>query len=92
MLTTCGTTTQSMPSPRLQYEFRGGFGGRAASSAAPMNRTRERALWSPTRRRGGEAPQTPAHLMLPGGPCTQSDEDLMTIRSVVGPTGRRRGF
>ena len=31
MLTTCGTTTQSMPSPRLQYEFRGGLGGRVAS-------------------------------------------------------------
>ena len=29
-------------------------------------------------------PQTSsAHLMLPGGPCTQSDEDLMTIRSCV---------
>ena len=29
-------------------------------------------------------PQTSsAHLMLPGGPCTQSDEDLMTIRSCM---------
>ena len=35
--------------------------------------------------------------MLLGGPCTQSDEDLMTIRSefpllVVGPRGRRVPF
>merc|ERR1719384_1664238 len=66
-------TLQSMPSPRQQYEFRGGFGGRAASSAAPT-----------IRRRGGEAQQTSsAHLMLPGGPCTQSDEDLMTIGSCM---------
>ena len=29
-------------------------------------------------------PQTSsAHLMLPGGPCTQSDEDLMTIGSCM---------
>ena len=48
-------TLQSMPSPQQQYEFRGGFGGRAASSAAPMNRTREpcrrRADYSSVRRR-----------------------------------------
>ena len=48
-------TLQSMPSPRPQYEFRGGFGGRSASSAAPMNRTREpcrrRADYSSARRR-----------------------------------------
>ena len=25
--------------------------------------------------------------MLPGGPCTQSDEDLMTIRSADGAEG-----
>merc|ERR1719161_813578 len=74
-----------MPSPQQQYEFRGGFGGRLASSAAPMNRTREPCRRRADYRRGGEAPQTSsAHLMLPGGPCTQSDEDLnhlMTIGS-----------
>ena len=58
---------------------------RVSGRAQPTPRRAERSQRPTPWKHPEKRPQTSsAHLMSQGGPCTQSDEDLMTIRSENG--------